>query len=329
MKLPAFIQAAFVLLIVAASCKKSDNTSTPTPDPVPKADTLTTGWTKLSFGNDTRFYDIFFQNENTGYAIGNKIFKTVNGGVSWDSISPNQGFNLSVTPDGKVFYISQLSGIWKSLDKGINFSSINSISFDQFYDVFFTSNDSGYSSTMKGGLIATVDGGATWSSKTISPDYSAQSINGSSLFFLNSTNGWITNGLAISKTNGSINSWTKCNVGPTVSPTSRITSLYASSANIVYAGCGNGTLLKSTNAGLDFSVIKEFPTASRYLDLHFFDDTNGYALLERCIYKTSDGGINWQTVATLGEGNLVELHFTDANHGWACGSDGIILRYSR
>ena len=88
-----------------------------------------------------------------------------------------------------------------------------------------------------------------------------------------------------------------------------------------------GQVYKSTNGGLNFSLIKTL-TGGGYLDLHFINNEIGYACFGHRIYKTTDGGATWQVVVAMGNTELVELHFTDASHGWACGRDGSILRFN-
>ena len=65
-----------------------------------------------------------------------------------------------------------------------------------------------------------------------------------------------------------------------------------------------------------------------YRDLHFVSGTTGYITEDKAIYKTQDGGNTWSTAVSLVSNYLIEVHFIDANHGWACGLKGTILKYS-
>lgn len=49
------------------------------------------------------------------------------------------------------------------------------------------------------------------------------------------------------------------------------------------------------------------------------------------IFKTTDSGNTWTKVVAVASSTpyLMELHFTDANHGWACGSNGMILKFDQ
>jgi photosystem II stability/assembly factor-like uncharacterized protein len=73
-------------------------------------------------------------------------------------------------------------------------------------------------------------------------------------------------------------------------------------------------LYKSTNGGSSFSLIHSFESTEGYWrDIHFIDNNNGYVCRGNKIYKTSDAGSSWTAVVTLSDGELVELHFTDAH----------------
>jgi len=46
------------------------------------------------------------------------------------------------------------------------------------------------------------------------------------------------------------------------------------------------------------------------------------------IYKTTDAGTTWSVVVALVSASIMEIHFTDAGHGWACCADGDVLRFN-
>jgi photosystem II stability/assembly factor-like uncharacterized protein len=77
---------------------------------------------------------------------------------------------------------------------------------------------------------------------------------------------------------------------------------------------------------VSFTFIKKLDEAG-FTDIHFLTDQIGYASAGRTLYKTTDGGTNWTKVVSLGEATITEIHFTDATHGWACGSNGVVLTF--
>ena len=40
---------------------------------------------------------------------------------------------------------------------------------------------------------------------------------------------------------------------------------------------------------------------------------------------TTDGGQNWESVVSIPQTFLYSITFTDAQNGWSCGSDGLML----
>ena len=320
--LSVFVSATFV------SCKKSGNDpSSPVSPVVP--DTLSAGWTKTK-AFTAGFSDVVFQDANTGYALGagtGGSVKSTDGGLTWSRLTMS-GYNMSITPDGKLFSVGNSDTVYQTTNGGASFVGIKTNTPSALSDVYALNNTTAFASCGNG-LAQTIDGGATWTNVTPVTGLLLFGVY-SSCFFVNNTTGWMTSGSYVFKSNGSVNSWTQATVtGLPISPSDGV-SIYATSASTVYIGSTvNRTVFKSTNGGLNFSAMYQFPNQNNisYLDLHFVDPNTGYACLGSEIYKTTDAGISWLRVVKLGTGNVVELHFIDANHGWACASDGNILRY--
>lgn len=45
------------------------------------------------------------------------------------------------------------------------------------------------------------------------------------------------------------------------------------------------------------------------------------------IYKTADGGKTLLKECTINNSDLIEIHFTNPQHGWAVGDRGGLYRY--
>lgn len=86
---------------------------------------------------------------------------------------------------------------------------------------------------------------------------------------------------------------------------------------------------KSSNGGTSWVVQKTLPPI--YHDIHFVSNDIGYLTSDNYIFKTTDGGATWKNEVVLQNPGIkfYELHFTDANHGWACSENGLILRYEK
>src|SRR6478735_3965852 len=147
-----------------------DPTDTTGNEPAIQTDTLSAGWTKIILPDKTPLVDIFFANNQLGYAIGDiYLYKSTDGGLTWikyDSTASPDGDNLAVTLNGNAFISSGYdNAIFKATyGNNIQAQKIENIHGDA--DIFFTSNDTGYISHGysgdKEGLWKTVNGGNTW-----------------------------------------------------------------------------------------------------------------------------------------------------------------------
>jgi photosystem II stability/assembly factor-like uncharacterized protein len=317
-----YVPFAIALLFVFWSCNKDE----PTPEPVaPKLDTLTTGWTKIIVDSLEGFSDIFFKNNTTGYLVGGKTYKSTDGGLHWNPISDKLFYNLAVTNNGNVFFANE-TGLFRSINgTGPITQVLSSLSYS---DVFFVDDDNGYYLN-ESGLFNSTDGGSNWVKLSTTgidfPGYHA------TLFFTTKNTGWVTGSDTVFKTNASPLNWTGSGIVNKI-PSTLFTSVFATPDNTVYAlGGSYATLYKSTNGGASFSSIKTFqPVGGWYGDIYFVDNSTGYVLGNNRIYKTTDAGNTWKVAVSLADthSQLVELHFSDAHHGWACSDHGTVLVYN-
>jgi len=89
--------------------------------------------------------------------------------------------------------------------------------------------------------------------------------------------------------------------------------------------------LEKTVDGADtFNKVFTFSYENAYHDIYFVSASVGYVTDGPRIFKTTDGGNTWSKVVVLAAPSrfLVELDFTDAHHGWACGDHGTILKFT-
>jgi hypothetical protein len=67
-------------------------------------------------------------------------------------------------------------------------------------------------------------------------------------------------------------------------------SIYMYNRNIGFMGTDNGELLKTSNSGVNWALISGVPNFS---DMYFNDSLTGF-MASSGIYKTTNGGLNWQ-----------------------------------
>jgi photosystem II stability/assembly factor-like uncharacterized protein len=312
-------------VLIGTSCSK-DN---PAPAPV-YADTLSAGWTKTVIDTAGNLSDIYFADNAVGYLSSNRsIYRSLNGGITWTNLNANLNVvNIAVSPNGNLFAVNQSYSVFL-INNGTSQLTNTFISgSNPLFDVFFLNNQegmvAGYSK-----LYQTIDTGLTWQQVAISNPTALGIGERPWIHFIDNNTGWIASESGIIKTNGNISNWQICNVPPNTFDNSSFSTVFGASSTTVYMA-NRGRIYKSINGGTDFLQVAQLPPEAGGVipDLHFVNDNTGYVNAGNRIYKTTDGGLTWQAVVALGNDYIIEIHFTDANHGWACGTRGTILRFN-
>ena len=118
--------------------------------------------------------------------------------------------------------------------------------------------------------------------------------------------------------------WVSLNSGTT----SALKSVFFTDVNTGYAVGDGGTILKTTDGGINWAVQTSSTTSS--LTKVYFPNTNtGYVVgANEIILKTINGGINWtkQTSTISSPYYLRSVYFTDADTGYVVGDNGKILK---
>ena len=330
-----FANITFVVLVLltgVVSCSKDEADGPPVDPPLTfLPDTLGTGWTKDSIATSFVINDVFFVNNNTGYITADDgVRQTVDGGQSWTR--PNAGgralyINIAANPAGKVTLVrSGHQGVDNSQNAGTSYDSIF-VSTEPTgipkrilgADVFYSSNSVCY---VVGpfDIYKSTDGGASF--RNIYQFTTAGGFTSySSVFFINDLTGWVRTFNGLHKTTDGGQTWTK-------KLTVERGNIDFPSINVGYISTESG--IKKTMDGGDTWLPVNFPEAlggDSFVDVDFVSESTGFISTPKSIFKTTDGGNTWQRVVKMGSKQIIEIHFTDASHGWACGSDGMVLKY--
>ena len=107
--------------------------------------------------------------------------------------------------------------------------------------------------------------------------------------------------------------------------------------NTIFAVGDRGTLLRSTNAGVDWEITHKLSGISEdIVDIQFITGQKGWLLANKYladdggkmlyasskILLTIDGGINWNVIAAFDSISLNDLFFINENIGWVVGYSG-------
>lgn len=88
----------------------------------------------------------------------------------------------------------------------------------------------------------------------------------------------------------------------------------------IFAAEGN-SLFVTTDQGNSFSEVISLQDIGRIHDIKFINQQLWYVVGGNRVYKTIDGGTNWNLIYSIESLNLHKMHFTSANTCYVCGGN--------
>ncbi|MDP2301351.1 MAG: YCF48-related protein [Ignavibacteria bacterium] len=298
-------------------------------------------WTTLASGVTTTLYDIWASDENNilvTTTAGN-IRKSTDGGVSWTPINVgvtniqykigSDGLNIITTgAAGTVRRSSDNGTTWSLASTGLpNTIQFNDIDFINGA-VYLTGNSNYiYKSTNLGASWTTIEFTAPNQTWTSSYYASAFSSTGDSLVtvgafgLINS----IMGASSIPKVHSKLFKAGTWNDIWSSSPDANVLAVGAASIASAYDQIG-----RSTDGGMTWSIIPFSTTSTAmFWSIEMLDDNLGFVSgTNSAIYKTTNGGLNWDSVVTTGIPSgitLRKIDFVNANVGWVFASAPNVL----
>jgi photosystem II stability/assembly factor-like uncharacterized protein len=176
-------------------------------------------------------------------------------------------------------------------------------------DVYFVDDMNGWVVGENGVIIHTNDGGISWDFQESGTSFRLRSV-----VFTDSQTGWIvggeTAGYIILHTSDGGNNWFEQDSDSTAC----LKSVFFIDFSKGWAVGENGTILYTDNGGMAW-ISQWF--GSQYIDFNevfFIDSMNGWITSESGLYKTTNGGLNWNEHIS---GEFESVFFLDQNEGWA------------
>ena len=256
------------------------------------------------------FNDMHFPSKNVGYACGgtafgwhtNIISKTVDGGLTWDSLTSNSfsgyEFQTLFFPTESIGFIAPGPGtVLKTVNGGFSFTPVTIPNAVSVSEIYFPNLSNGLFCSFK--VIApntyvynihrTTDLGITWAEVYADTVANVSGINDrriNKVFFLDNNNGYAVggNGLFLKTTDGGL-SWIKS----FISPYNNLTALHFTDVNTGYTNNAGG-IYKTTDGGITWNA-QQINWLSIIYDIKFANDSVGYAIGEHGVYKTTNGGV--------------------------------------
>lgn len=299
-------------------------------------------WTQLpnvpANNNGQRFDDVFFLNENLGWAANgyfSAVYKTVDGGATWTTQVANGAlgglyyFRNIEFLDANVGFLGTLSGrFYKTIDGGATWNLINNITPNPGavcgLDCVGTSTIYGCGAYFSPAyIIKSVDGGNSWQYINMSA-YANALVE---VLFMDESVGYASGknaaGGVVLKTIDGGASWTTIYNGTIPGEYVWKLQVLASDTNVMFGSVESvspnfGKLIKSTNGGQNW-VSKSFPFDDDVQAVGFVSENHGWmGGHDTGFYETLDGGDTW-TNTGVGT-NLNRIFFVNDNLAFAAGN---------
>jgi len=310
-------------------------------------------WTLQNSGVTTSLNDVFFANNQTGWAVGDGgiILNTTDGGQNW--LPQASGVTEKLRA---VFFINDTTGyavggviskaMLKTTDGGANWQSIaaSNISPNSMYDIAFFDANTGWLVSYDS-IFMTSDGGNTWVNEGYttavgSPQNRAIAVTSDTTAFVGGSrkDGVSSRGADVfyRRPNNTPYFWDISGMNTPVSGDD-FYSIGFSNSHIGFAGGTKGKLLRKAgvlptdNWNLNFNLNENLVIYS----ISFPNENNGMFSVSKVIsgtnytlvYHTIDGGDNWSANPDSIPTFLIGVvHAPDTANAWAVGVDGKIYK---
>lgn len=315
----------FALILTGFSCRKSNYV--PPVYPLPRDSLM--GWNVISTlsGN---LSDIWFTTASKGFTLGDKIYQTNDGGLTW-AVIPNTSdisnfLNLFfVNP--QIGFAQGSSQLASTVDGG-NSWTVKSLPTTNALTLFFVDPSVGfYGDESGGGLNKTIDAGNSWTNVLTAPGINQCYYP----FFLDEDTGFVANGLGtFASTSDGGQTWqSKTGILPINEFSQAYNQLFFLNKSQGFYACPSG-IMKTIDAGQSWQNVLmdtvDGISSNAVNVVKFVNANTGYYKGSQAIYKTSDGGQTWGLNCKVGEDYLIGMYFLDIHNGWACTSKGRILK---
>lgn len=266
-----------------------------------------------------------FLNSNTGWLSGYKgrITKTIDGGLTWNTkyIDTVNILSINFLSLNTGYACGTYGKIYKTSNSGLNWNQQNSSVTDSLRSIDFINENTGWC-TGKNYILKTTNGGLQWYKQNVDssvyrPDffcikmYDAQNglAGGRSLRQIQNF------GCLFRTTNGGYNWYF-------------VDSFYTYIvSSICFVDQNNAfistpyMILKSNDGGSSWNFCSNINLPSTFNQIHFKDINTGWLMCLDHFSKTTNGGLNWNTL--LGNGYYSRFHYVNENYLYVISKKGI------
>jgi len=307
-------------------------------------------WSRIDVPTDDFLRAVYFTDSLYGWAVGNlgTIIHTSDGGETWvlqDSQTGNEitdifflnrdlgwasSLNYMVSPYGTVLLKTENGGEdWVSIPYPEENIFINCI--------IFRDSLNGWMGGSPHAILRTSDGGQSWQQAAVDTSILAF-FPVLSIRFYDDNYGYACGGLfeiagVIWRTTDGGESWQA--IDPVYAPADEVHELHLyDSLHVIGAGgdpdFGYGVAFIRTDDGGVTWDYEEIGLQGNAFDLDFRTPMEAWAPLgqKRKLIYSLDGGDTWTEIDTPENTAIFSIMFPDSLHGFACGMDGAMLKYT-
>jgi photosystem II stability/assembly factor-like uncharacterized protein len=283
-------------------------------------------WVEINSGTSKTLNSIFFSSDQTGFMVGDDgaVIKTTDAGASWSTVLAGTAEILYDVyfPTPQIGFIVGRNGkILKSTDGGNTWNDVSNTAIDEtLYAVYFKDATNGFIAGANGLVLKTSNGGLSWVPQDTPLNLAIYDITANS-----NGESYFTGSMGtIMKSNDIGNEYTILVSGSNQS----LSALHFVDKTTGYAVGGSpfdnkGLILKTEDEGDSWSQLISFE--EHLYDVFFLDRDTGYVTgVGGIIYKTTDGGLDWDTLNSNTLANLYSIYFPFPRKGYAVGIGGRI-----
>jgi photosystem II stability/assembly factor-like uncharacterized protein len=271
-------------------------------------------WSRRILSPADSMAGVAFVDRSTGWAVGNQVFRTTDGGITWQ---PVDFVHASLGP---VFFLDRVTGwtadrysLYQSGDGGRTWQRWPRTNDRGPSGLFFFDALVGWLVTPWGDIERTTDGGRTWTVVHQEKDSLSR------VWFADRQMGWAIGGNTVVHTSDGGSTWQRraFPAAERVASASFVPSSIPGGAPVSYAAGIRGCVVKSTDGWLTHSVVRPLGAGPDLHDIRFSDADHGFAVGEYgVVIYTPDGGRTWSPRHSGGPGGFHRMDANDAAHAW-------------
>ena len=260
---------------------------------------------------------VFFVDPQHGWAAGNGMFHTTDGGATW--VKDNSWGSMS-----DLFFLDTSIGwacgngsmTYRTTDGGLTWAFTGTPSNHTMTSIWFVDPLNGWCVNIGGEVYRSTDGGQSWTLSIDANTYLA------AVQFFDAQEGWAIGGNTFLRTTDGGLNWTPATV-PAGTWVHR--ARFADKQNGIAVG-QEGNIVRTVDGGQTWTTIQPASGDMLLWDVEFPDKSVAfYGGLSGSLARSLDQGLTWTSLQSGGSGVANSLDLVDDKHAWAASDSGSAL----